>query len=61
MSDTTHSEPKTVPLAASIAVFIILFLILAVFADTFIFVLGTIGLVVTFAFFGDKAHGDDHH
>ena len=61
MSDTTHSEPKSVPTAISIAAFLILFVILAVFADTFIFILGTIGLVVTFAFFGNDSHGDEHH
>jgi hypothetical protein len=61
MSDTTHSETKSVPLAVSVAAFLILFLILAFFADTFIFILGTIGLVVTFAFYGNSAHGDDHH
>lgn len=61
MSDTTHSEHKSVPLAVSIAAFLILFTILAVFADTFIFILGTIGLVVTFAFYGNESHSDDHH
>ena len=61
MSDTTHSEAKSLPLAVSIFAFLILFFILLIFADTFIFVLGTIGLVVTFAFFGNGKHGDDHH
>jgi hypothetical protein len=61
MSDTTHSEPKAVSTATSIAVFIILFLILAFFADTFVFILGTIGLVVTFAFYGNDSHHDDSH
>lgn len=61
MSDTTHTEAKSVPLAVSISAFLILFLILAFFADTFIFVLGTIGLVITFAFYGNEKHGDDHH
>ena len=61
MSDITHSESKSVPTAVSVLAFIVLFLVLAFFADTFIFVLGTIGLVVNFAFFGNNSHGDDHH
>ena len=61
MSDTTHTEAKSVPLAVSISAFLILFLILAFFADTFIFVLGTIGLVITFPIYGNEKHGDDHH
>ncbi|PWJ60636.1 hypothetical protein CLV98_101821 [Dyadobacter jejuensis] len=45
-----------------ILTFIILFLVLVVFADTFIFALGTIGLVVTFAAnYKDQAHTADHH
>jgi hypothetical protein len=61
MSDTSHAEHKSLPLAISIAAFLALFIILIVFADTFIFVLGTIGLVVTFAFFGNDSHDSDHH
>ncbi|GGM78884.1 hypothetical protein GCM10010967_08260 [Dyadobacter beijingensis] len=61
MSDTTHTEPQSLPTFAYIAAFIILFVILAVFADLFVFILGTIGLIVTFAaFYRDKSH-DDHH
>ncbi|MGG7662944.1 hypothetical protein [Dyadobacter sp. BHUBP1] len=61
MSETSHTESTSLPTFAYIAAFIILFIILAVFGDLFVFILGTIGLVVTFAaFYKDKSH-DDHH
>lgn len=61
MSETSHTESTSLPLFASIAAFIILFIILAVFGDLFVFILGTIGLIVTFAaFYKDNSH-DDHH
>ncbi len=45
-----HSAPKKLSSLAYITTFIVLFLILAFFADTFIFILGTIGLIVISAF-----------
>jgi hypothetical protein len=62
MSETSHTESTGLSSAVYIAVFLILFTILAIFGDTFTFVLGTIGLVVTFAaFYKDNSHSDDHH
>ena len=65
MSDTTHittehshDEPKRLSKGTYVGAFIILFLILAFFADLFVFILGTIGLVVTFAAFYKDS--DDH-
>lgn len=61
MSGTSHTESTSLPSFAYIATFLILFVILAVFGDLFTFILGTIGLVVTFAaFYKDHSH-DDHH
>jgi uncharacterized membrane protein len=62
MSDTTHNESSSLSSGVYIAAFIILFLVLAVLADLFTFILGTIGLIVTFAaFYKDNSHGDAHH
>ncbi len=63
MSDTTHNESSSLSSGVYVAAFIILFLVLAVLADLFTFILGTIGLVVTFAaFYKDNSHhGDAHH
>ncbi|NIJ51767.1 hypothetical protein [Dyadobacter arcticus] len=62
MSQTTHSESKGLSTFAYIAAFLILFAILAVFGDMFTFVVGAIGLVITFAaFYKDDSHGDEHH
>ncbi|SDF04097.1 hypothetical protein SAMN04487996_108264 [Dyadobacter soli] len=61
MSETSHTESHSLPTFAYVAAFIILFIILAVVGDLFTFILGTIGLVVTFAaFYKDNSH-DDHH
>ncbi|MCE7040582.1 hypothetical protein [Dyadobacter sp. CY312] len=69
MSDTTHTAhshseetPKRLSSATYIIAFIVLFLILAVFADLFVFILGTIGLIVTFAalYSETNAHGAHH-
>ncbi len=50
------------PSFAYILTFLILFLVLVVFADTFLFVLGTIGLIVTFAaHYREDAHAAGHH
>jgi hypothetical protein len=62
MSETPHTESTGLSTFAYVAAFIILFIILAVFGDLFIFILGTIGLVVTFAaFYKDNSHATDHH
>jgi hypothetical protein len=45
-----------------IAVFLVLLLILAVFGDLFVFIVGTIGLIVAFAaYFTSKAAAEEHH
>ena len=62
MSESTHTESQGLSSAIYIAAFLILFIILAVFGDLFTFILGTIGLVVTFAaFYKDDSHGHGHH
>ncbi|HEV7382351.1 MAG TPA: hypothetical protein VGN64_21295 [Dyadobacter sp.] len=69
MSDLTHTAPshpeeapKRLSAGAYIIAFIVLFLILAVFADLFVFILGTIGLIVTFAaLYQETVSHDDHH
>jgi hypothetical protein len=68
MSDTTHTAhshseetPKRLSSATYIIAFIVLFLILAVFADLFVFILGTIGLIITFAAHYREASHSAHH
>jgi hypothetical protein len=56
-----HSKPEGASLGASIAIFLLLVIILAVFGDLFIFTLGLIGLVVTFAAFYKDKSADNHH
>jgi len=54
--------PKRLSSATYVIAFIVLFLILAVFADLFVFILGTIGLIVTFAalYSETNTHGAHH-
>lgn len=69
MSDINHTAhikteeaPKRLSSATYIVTFIILFVILAVFADLFVFTLGTIGLVITFAaLYKETISHDSHH
>lgn len=69
MSDTTHTAhshseetPKRLSSATYIIAFIVLFLILVAFADLFVFSLGTIGLIVTFAaLYRETNTHDSHH
>ncbi|REA58824.1 hypothetical protein DSL64_19325 [Dyadobacter luteus] len=69
MSDSTHTAPshseeapKRLSAGAYVFTFIALFLILAVFADLFVFILGTLGLIVTFAaLYRETVSHDDHH
>ena len=55
-----HSKPEGASVGVSIAIFIFLVLILAVFGDLFVFILGLIGLVVTFAAFYTDHSADGH-
>jgi hypothetical protein len=61
-SDHTHTESTGLTSGVYIAAFLVLFAILIVFADLFVFILGTIGLIVTFAaFYRDRSHDAGHH
>ena len=61
MSDTSHTESASLSSFVYVAAFIILFIILAVFGDLATFIIGTIGLIATFAaFYRDNSH-DEHH
>jgi hypothetical protein len=66
MSDTSHTESshtESTGLSSGIyiAAFLILFFILAALGDLFTFIVGSIGLVITFAaFYKDNSHGDHH-
>lgn len=55
-----HSKPEGASVGVSIAIFIFLVIILAVFGDLLVFILGLIGLIVTFAAFY-KDHSADGH
>lgn len=55
-----HSKPEGVSLGASIAIFLLLVIILAVFGDLFTFIFGLLGLVITFAAFYTDHSADDH-
>ncbi len=69
MSDINHTAhaqteeaPKRLSSATYVIAFIVLFVILAVFADLFVFILGTIGLIVTFAaLYKETISHDAHH
>lgn len=55
-----HNKPEGASLAVSITIFLLLVIILAVFGDLFVFILGLIGLVVTFAAFYTDHSADGH-
>ncbi len=55
-----HSKPEGASLGASIAIFILLVIILAVFGDLFTFIFGLLGLVITFAAFYTDHSADGH-
>ncbi len=55
-----HNKPQGASAGISIVIFLLLVVILAVFGDLFTFILGLIGLVVTFAAFY-KDHSADGH
>lgn len=69
MSDLTHTvqshpeeAPKRLSAGAYVIAFVVLFLILAVFADLFVFILGTLGLIITFAaLYTETVSHDAHH
>lgn len=63
MTNDVHadSKPKGASLGTSVFIFILLVAILAVFGDLFTFILGTIGLVITFAASYTDHSADDHH
>jgi hypothetical protein len=62
MSDTTHHEAKEASSATQVIIYVLLFVILAIFGDTFVFILGTIGLaVVAAATYSAPAHEEGHH
>lgn len=62
MSDTTQHEVKEASSAMQVIVYVLLFVILAVFGDTFVFILGTIGLtVVAAATYSAPSHEEGHH
>lgn len=60
--ENTHTDSHELSTGFYIASFLILLLILGVFGDLFIFILGTIGLIITYAaYFTSKAAAEDHH
>jgi hypothetical protein len=62
MSDTTHHEAKEASSATQVIIYVLLFAILAIFGDTFVFILGTIGLaVVAAATYSAPSHEEGHH
>lgn len=61
-SDHSNTEPKRLSAGIYITAFIVLFLILVVFGDLFTLILGTIGLIITFAaFYKDITDHGAHH
>jgi uncharacterized membrane protein len=61
--ENTHTDSHEFSSGYYIASFLILLLILGFFGDLFIFILGTIGLVIAYAsYFSSRPdHEDDHH
>ena len=57
-----HAESKDFSTGYYVASFLILLLILGIFGDLFIFILGVIGAVAIYAgYFTEKAANEDHH
>ncbi len=60
--ENAHTDSKEFSNGYYIAIFLILLLILAIFGDLFVFILGLIGVSVAFAsYFSSKYSAEDHH
>ena len=59
--ENTHTESHELSNGFYIASFLILLLILAIFGDLFVFILGPIGLVIAYAAYFSSLPDDDHH
>ncbi|MPR35844.1 hypothetical protein [Salmonirosea aquatica] len=60
--ENTHTDSHELSTGFYVASFLILLLILAVFGDLFVFILGTIGAIVAYAaYFTSKSAAEDHH
>lgn len=62
MENTHTTESKELSNGFYIATYLLLLLILAIFGDLLVFIVGTIGVTVAFAaYFSGKSSSDDHH
>jgi hypothetical protein len=62
MENTHTTESKELSTGFYIAIYLLLLLILAIFGDLLVFIVGTIGVSVAFAaYFSSKSSADDHH
>lgn len=60
--ENTHSDSNELTSGHYIAIYLVLLLILAIFGDLFVFILGVIGVSVAFAaYFSGKSSADGHH
>lgn len=60
--ENTHAKSDELSTGYYISIFLVLLLILAIFGDLFVFIVGTIGVVIAFAaYFTSKAAAEDHH
>ncbi len=58
----THAESKDFSTGYYVASFLILLLILGIFGDMLVFIVGLIGAVVIYAgYFSEKAANEEHH
>ncbi len=58
----THAVSKDLSTGFYVASFLILLLILGIFGDLFVFILGVIGAIAIYAgYFTEKAANDEHH
>ncbi len=61
-TEHTHEESGELSTGFFVASFLILLLILAVFGDMFVFILGLLGAVAIYAgYFTEKAANQEHH
>lgn len=58
----THAQSSDLSTGFYVASFLILLLLLGIFGDLFVFILGTIGAIVIYAgYFSERAANEEHH
>ncbi|HEV7347550.1 hypothetical protein [Telluribacter sp.] len=59
---THHTESTELPVWANISIYLLLLLILGIFGDLLVFIVGFLGVTIAFAsYFSGKDSHDEHH